>query len=70
MFVQGLCNKDVDGTLYNNFTIDGLVSCYIEIGEQSPVILFVRRTEECSRWYNNLNKITGSVYLAADGSAP
>jgi hypothetical protein len=47
-----------------------LVSCYIEIGEQSPVILFVRRTEECSRWYNNLNKITGSVYLAADGSAP
>jgi hypothetical protein len=45
-----------------------MVSYYIEIGEQSPVILSVRRTEECSRWYSNLNKIAGSVYLAADDS--
>jgi hypothetical protein len=65
MFVQDLCNKVVAGTLYNNFTIDGLVSYYIEIGEQSPVILSVRRTEECLRWYSNLNKIAGLVYLAA-----
>jgi hypothetical protein len=46
------------------------VSYYIEIGEQSPVILSVRHTKECLRWYNNLNKIAGSVYLAADDSAP
>ena len=65
MFVQDLCNKVVAGTLYNNFTSDGLVSYYIEIRELSPVILSVRRIEECSRWYSNLNKIAGSVYLAA-----
>jgi hypothetical protein len=68
MFAQDLCNKVVARTLYNNFTTYGLVSYYIEIGEQSPVILSVRRTEECSRWYSNLNKIAGSVYLAADDS--
>jgi hypothetical protein len=70
MFAQDLCNKDVAITLYNNFTTDGLVSCYIEIGEQSPIILSVMRTEECSRWYSNLNKIVGLVYLAVDDSAP
>jgi hypothetical protein len=59
MFAQDLCNKVVAGTLHNNFTTGGLVSYYIEIGEQSPVILSV-----------NLNKIAGSVYLAADDSAP
>jgi hypothetical protein len=70
MFAQDLCNKVVAGTLHNNFTTGGLVSYYIEIGEQSPVILSVRHTKECLRWYNNLNKIAGSVYLAADDSAP
>jgi hypothetical protein len=48
MFAQNLCNKVVAGTLHNNFTTSGLVSYYIEIGEQSPIILSVRRTEECS----------------------
>jgi hypothetical protein len=46
-----------------------LVSYYIEIGEQSHVILFVTHSKECLRWYSNLNKIAGSVYLAADDSA-
>jgi hypothetical protein len=41
---------------------------FIVSQEQSPVILSIRRTEECSRWYSNLNKIAGSVYLAADDS--
>jgi hypothetical protein len=52
MFAQDLCNKVVADTLYNNFTIDGLVSYYIEIGEQSPAIFSVRHTKECSRRYS------------------
>jgi hypothetical protein len=64
MFAQVLCNKVVAGTLDNNFATDGLVCYYIEIGEQSPAICFVRCAEECSQWYINWTR-SGSVHLAA-----
>jgi hypothetical protein len=53
MFAQDLCNKVVANTLDNNFATDGLVSYYIEIGDQSPLTCSVRRTDGCSRWYSN-----------------
>jgi hypothetical protein len=62
-------NKIVAGMMDNNFSIVGLVVCWMKFEDKWLSNRSIRRAEWTSPWYSALKKILGAVYLIAGDRA-